>query len=58
MNPRNMRLGMQVNLARLRTVVGILLTHIAAIAQVGSGVTTIFQAQVFDAHAKAKHETS
>jgi hypothetical protein len=49
---------MQVNLARLRTVVGILLTHIAAIAQVGSGVTTIFQAQVFDAHAKAKHETS
>jgi len=51
LNPRNMKLGMYAWLIQRISgmyLVLFLLTHVAAIAQAGFGVTTGFQAQVFD----------
>lgn len=51
LNPRNMKLGMCAWL--IQRISGVylvlfLLTHIAAIAQAGFGITTSFQAQILD----------
>jgi succinate dehydrogenase / fumarate reductase, cytochrome b subunit len=49
--PRNMKLGMYAWLVQRLSglyLVAFLLAHIAAIAQAGFGITTGFQAQIFD----------
>ena len=51
LNPRNMRLGMYAWLIQRISglyLVFFLLTHITAIAQANIGITTGFQAQIFD----------
>ena len=51
LNPRNMRLGMYAWLIQRLSglyLVFFLLTHITAIAQANIGITTGFQAQIFD----------
>src|SRR3972149_3540611 len=51
LNPRNMRLGMYAWVIQRISglyLVFFLLTHITAIAQAGFGITTGFQAQIFD----------